>query len=146
MTAKRLFGSAIALVLIVVYAYLIVTAGRAAACTPQPACGPDFNDSMASAMALIGGLIAALVVAVLTETRPGEAPGRGVLRDTASERLVMITTIVTGGYLAVWIVTGLFAFLMGVKHPGAVPALDTLGQSWLGIAVAAGYSYFGIER
>jgi hypothetical protein len=41
---------------------------------------------------------------------------------------------------------GLAAFWVGyLRHQGALPALTDLGQSWLGVAIAAGYSYFGIK-
>jgi hypothetical protein len=145
-TYKNLFGSAIAIVLLIVYVYLVGSGVSAATCAPQPACGAGFNSQMAGAMALIGGLIAALVVAELGATKPGQMPGvRGFSVDI-SDRVRKTSQILTGSYLAVWVVAGLVAFLVGLKHPDALEPLTALGQSWLGIAVAAAYAYFGIDQ
>ena len=54
--------------------------------------------------------------------------------------------LMTYGYLAVWIFTGLWAFIKGVMvHPKVLQPLTDLGQAWLGLAVASGYAYFGIK-
>ena len=48
-------------------------------------------------------------------------------------------------YLAVWTLAGLAAFVVGLRHPDVLQPLTDLGQSWLGLAVAAGYAYFQIS-
>jgi hypothetical protein len=41
---------------------------------------------------------------------------------------------------------GVWAFYVGeLKLPGKVPELTNFAQAWLGLAVAAGYSYFGLK-
>lgn len=49
-------------------------------------------------------------------------------------------------YVLVWLIAGLVAFMKGMYHPQALPALTNVGQAWLGLAVAAAYAYFGLER
>jgi hypothetical protein len=48
-------------------------------------------------------------------------------------------------YLGIWIIVGLGALVIGVMvYPEANSTLNNIGTTWLGTAVAAGYSYFGI--
>lgn len=153
---KSVFGPIVAAVLLGIYCYLVWSAitivtdcGTAAGC--QPPAGEQYNDQMASSLALIGGLVSALVIAVLAATKPGEAPGLHVLsadkQQHASARTKMVLRAVTGLYLTVWLIAGLSAFFVGyLWHPNILPALTDLGQGWLGIAVGAGYAYFGIDR
>jgi hypothetical protein len=147
--------------------------------TPQ-----SFTPQMASALATIGGLISALVIAELALTRPGEAPaarvftaawtgGAGSGASGAGATGVGATgagatkggapgpraggpagggtpqpaaQIVTTLYIVVWLAAGLAAFFFGyLLHADVVPALTDMGQSWLGLAVAAGYAYLGIQ-
>ncbi len=35
--------------------------------------------------------------------------------------------------------------MVGMNHPDVLPALTNVGQSWLGLAVAAAYGYFGLS-
>jgi hypothetical protein len=48
-------------------------------------------------------------------------------------------------YCGVWLLCGLAAFVVGLRHPKEVEALTSLGKAWLGLAVASGYAYFGIR-
>ncbi len=149
---KAAFGAIVSTVLLVIYVYLVwkavdvvICSGSASCASPTP---EDFNDRMASSMALIGGLVSALVIAELAATKPGEAPASRLL--TAGQQTTFgrrSLKIVTGIYLGVWLLTGLTAFFYGyLSHPGVLPPLADLGQGWLGIAVGAGYAYFGIEQ
>jgi hypothetical protein len=95
-------------------------------------------------MSLVGGLVSALVIAELAVTKPGEAPvARAIGGASAAPTLTL--TIVTAIYLVVWSFAGLAAYVVGpMWYPGKLQPLTDLGQSWLGLAVAAAYSYFGI--
>lgn len=153
---KSVFGPIVAAVLLAIYCYLVWTGvevvsacGTAGGC--QPPANEQYNDQMASSLILIGGLVSALVIAVLAATKPGEAPGLHVLsadqQAHAGTRTKFVLRAVTGLYLTVWLVAGLSAFFVGyLWHPNVLPALTDLGQGWLGIAVGAGYAYFGIDR
>lgn len=145
MSTKLIFGGAIACILLGLYVYLVWSAIAVVACTPQPACLAGFTKPMASALALIGGLVSALVIAELAITKPGEAPVARAIKDDASAAGKSIIKVLTYGYLAVWTLAGLAAFVVGLRYPDVLQPLTDLGQSWLGLAVAAGYAYFGIN-
>ncbi len=150
---KAAFGAIVCTVLLIIYVYLVyvgvdvvICAGSDSCTSPTPA---DFNDRMASSLALIGGLVSALVIAELAATKPGEAPAARLLSpQQRSPMAKRVLTIITGVYLSVWLLAGLLAFFYGYLNsdPGLLPPLADLGQAWLGIAVGAGYAYFGIEQ
>jgi hypothetical protein len=142
MSTKMVFGGVIACILLGLYVYLICVA---IVCTPQDACQARFTESMASALSLIGGLVSALVIAELAITKPGEAPVARAIKDDTSAIGKSIIKVLTYGYLAVWTLAGLAAFVVSLQYPDVIQPLTDLGQSWLGIAVAAGYAYFGIS-
>lgn len=145
---QLLFGGLISIVLLGVYVHLIRVAVLvvycvARACTEYPT--TYFNDGMAQALSVIGGLVSALVIAELAIAKPGEAPARRALGKDASDLAVRTVSIVATFYVLVWIGAGLTAFLVGLYHPKEVPPLTTLGQAWLGLAVSAAYAYFGLK-
>jgi hypothetical protein len=151
MSLKFIFGGVIAIILLLIYVYAIVVGiNVVGACVATEGCRsapPDsFNTGMVTALTLIGGLVSALVIAVLAVTRPGEGPARALnLNSPAIPHTIL--NVVTGLYLAVWILAGLAAFFVGfLQHPGVLQSLTDLGQSWLGLAVAAAYSYFGLNQ
>ncbi|QWP78415.1 hypothetical protein J5226_08495 [Lysobacter sp. K5869] len=146
---KRIFGGAISVILLGVYVHLISLAVRVALCVGKAGCteytAGQFNDGMAQALSVIGGLVSALVIAELALSKPGEAPGTRVLDSDASTGTVRTVAIVSVFFVLVWIGTGLTAFLVGLYHPATLPVLTTHGQAWLGLAVSAAYAYFGLQ-
>jgi len=57
-----------------------------------------------------------------------------------------VVKVIAWTYIGIWIAFGFGAFLTGeLLFPSKVPTLTTYGQAWLGLAVAAGYGYFGIQ-
>jgi hypothetical protein len=149
---KLVFSAVVTVVLLVIYVYLVVYGIEIAQCVSDSACTTltktDFNDRMASSLALIGGLVAALVIAELAVTNPGQAPAARLVAPEVAEKRKGLMQIITGLYLLVWLLTGLSAFFFGylTVEPDALPPLADLGQAWLGIAVGAGYAYFGIKQ
>jgi hypothetical protein len=101
---------------------------------------------MAQTLNVIGGLVSALVIAELAITKPGETPAARLLAADASPRSKSVLQTVTITYILVWLVAGLAAFLKGMYHPQVLPPLTSVGQSWLGLAVAAAYAYFGLKQ
>ena len=98
-------------------------------------------------MATVGGLVSALVIAELAITKPGESPAARVLNTNPSQKAMTILKITTIAYLSVWTLFGLLAFIIGyLQHPGVLQPLTDLGQSWLGLAVAAAYAYLGVNQ
>src|SRR2546425_5349462 len=140
---KLLFGGVLVTILLVIYAYLVsiavlVVTGR----IPFD----SFTPQMASTMSLIHGLVAALVVAELAITAPGEPPGSRIIAANPTPGAKRIVKPVILAYLIIWTVAGLAAFFWGfLRHAGTLSALTDLGQSWIGVAIAAGYAYFGIQ-
>lgn len=145
MSPKMIFGTVIALILLGLYSYLVWTAIAIVGCAPQPACLKDFNDQMGSSMALIGGLVSALVIAELAITKPGDTPMARTLGTQVSARAETYVRWTTIAYLGIWVVTGLSAFVVAFRHPSVLQQLTDIGQAWFGLAIAATYSYFGIQ-
>lgn len=146
---KSLAGGAIAIVLLVIYVYLIVDGCMLIQSVPDGM--PDsylahrFNDVMAQTLSVIGGLVSALVIAELAISKPGEPLATRILPADASTRSKRVVKWVTWLYVLVWLLAGLTAFLVGMNNPGKLPPLTSVGQSWFGLAVAAAYAYFGLR-
>lgn len=146
---KQVFGGLISLILLGIYVHLTGIAVGVAGCVATPGCRdypPDyFNDGMAQAMSVIGGLVSALVIADLAMTPPGQAPGArafgGPVRGAAAHAVAAVSVL----FVLAWIGTGLTAFLVGMYYPEALPVLTTHGHAWLGLAVSAAYAYFGLS-
>jgi predicted metal-binding membrane protein len=146
----KVFGGLIAVILLGLYVYAVRTAIVIVNCVFTSGCTTvnvaSFTEGMKLSLTLIGGLVSALVIAELAITKPGEAPMARILAPNSSARAQNVLKIVTFLYLLVWLATGLLGFIVGyIKHPGVLQPLSDLGQSWLGLAIAAAYSYFGIK-
>lgn len=130
-------------ILLGIYAYLVWIAVRVVTgWVPFE----SFTPQMASTMSLIHGLVAALVVAELAITAPGEPPGSRIIAANPTPGAKRIVKPVILAYLFIWTGAGFAAFFWGfLRHSGTLSALTDLGQSWIGIAIAAGYAYFGIQ-
>jgi hypothetical protein len=95
---------------------------------------------------LVGGLVAALVISQLAITKPLDTPGAGLVDDNASDFLKNSVKFIVIAYVVVWVACGVAALIVGLmKYPQAVPLLNAAAKSWLGLAVAAGYSYLGLK-
>jgi hypothetical protein len=146
---QMLFGGFISVILLGLYIHLVRVAVKVVYCVAEAGCTAYpvtyFNEGMAQALSVIGGLVSALVIAQLAITKPGQAPGARVLVQGASPLAIRTVTIVSVFYVIVWVGAGCTAFIVGLYHPKALPALTTLGQAWLGLAVSAAYAYLGIK-
>jgi hypothetical protein len=144
---KLLFGGAISLILLGLYGYALTEAVRLALLPGQVPLKAGF----AFTISTVGGLVSALVIAELAIAKPGEPPVVRALEASAggtppSETTKRAVGIVSTLYVLAWILLGLLAFVVGAMlQADKVPALTDFGRSWLGLAVAAGYSYFGIK-
>ena len=148
---RLVFGGLVAFILLGLYAYATIYSILAAQCLsvgPCPRYNKDLNDGIATVLNLVGGLVSALVIAQLAVTEPGGTPGDGLidsekLADT-SKKILMVVSV---GYILVWLACGLASVVVGfLQHPDVVPQLTSNAKSWLGLAVAAGYSYLGVKR
>lgn len=106
----------------------------------------QFTPGVINIVTMIGGLVSALVVAKLAVTKPGESPALMPLQADAGDMARSLSTWLTGAYLVVWLVIGLTALIVGVMvFPDSNATLGEIGTTWLGLAVASGYAYFGIN-
>ena len=144
MQAKGIFGTVIASVLLVLYVYLVAAAVWAVVCTPSSSCKAAFNDEMGSALLLLGGLVAAPVIAELAVTKPNQVPAQRLLVLNEGDPAPRWLKALVGAYFVLWLLSGLTAVFVGWRFPQESEALSTLGKTWLGLAVAAGYAYFGV--
>src|ERR1700692_465739 len=148
---KLLFRGLIAVILLGLFVYTVYEAIMVVTCVNKTGCtqfkSEDFTQGFTHAMNLIGGLVSALVIAELAITEPGKAPvAHAVSIAAPGWESSWILTIVTSFYLLVWVVTGLAAYIVGTMWwPGKLQPLSDLGQGWLGLAVTAGYAYFGLS-
>lgn len=143
---KLFFGGVVAVVLLGLYLYLIRVAIQAVECAGSPSC-IVFNDGMAQSLSTISGLVSALLIAILATTDPGDPPLKRLFADEPKPIAKRAMNIVAGFYVLAWLGGGFAAFYVGLHHSEHTPpALTSLGQAWLGLAVSAAYAYFGIKQ
>jgi hypothetical protein len=153
-----IFGGIVAYVLLLLYAGTVISMtigviqhGMAEA--PRDRDGKtlpkekvEFTPGVVNIVTLIGGLVSALVIAKLAITKPGENPALMKLSADAGELGKNLATWLTVAYLVGWLATGLVALIVGVMvFPDSNSTLGEIGTTWLGLAVASGYAYFGIS-
>jgi hypothetical protein len=153
-TYQAVFGAVVVYILLLLYVgtilYMtlaVVKHGRAAARNPDPTPKLEFPPGLVNIVTVIGGLVSALVVAKLTIKEAEDLFGlMGLLPADASSRAKMVSEILIWAYLAMWLLTGLLAFVVGVLiYPDSSTTLAQIGTTWLGLAVAAAYAYFNIK-
>jgi hypothetical protein len=144
MSAKAIFGTVIATILLGLYVYLAVVALGVLGCGSASGCQWVFTEEMGSALSLLAGLIAAPILAELAVTKPGEVPYQRGLGPDPTQGVKTLLKVLVIAYFVIWIAIGLLALLAGWRHPTEVEAFTSLGKTWLGLAVAAGYAYFGV--
>lgn len=150
-TFALIFGALLACALLAIYLgsilYMSLTLWQTCQGAVTP-CAPGsikLNDGFQFVFTTVGGLVAALVVAQLSVTRPGDAPSIGNFKaetDLGKRR----TEQVVGAYLLAWMLCGFIALVVGVMFYNKVNStLSDAGTGWLGMAVSAAYAYFGIN-
>ncbi len=141
-------AGAIAIVLLVLYTFTLLVIIYDVVCTATQVCTSAIpvTSGMVFVLTTVGGLVSALVITQLAVTRPGEHPVTRFIPNDASDSLKQTATSVGTVYLFVWMLGGLAAVVVGVMlFPDFNRTLNDFGTTWLGIAVVAGYSYFGIQ-
>jgi len=143
-----MFGGAIAGTLLILYAfsliYMSVLVFQAGYVKPDRAI--EFSSGLVYVATTIGGLVSALVIAKLAITKPGKNPGIMRMAVNADGEPNLWVTRLSIAYLIIWLVVGLLALVVGAMlYPNVNQTLNDLGTTWLGLAVASGYAYFGIK-
>lgn len=152
LSQKTIFGGVIAVILLGLYVYTVIVALAVTSCLAKgdectSLTKDSFTSGMSTTLAMVGGLVSALVIAELAITKPGEVPVARALDENPTAQSETILKITTSLYLLIWIIFGLLAFIIGfLQYPGFLQPLTDLGQSWFGLAVAAAYAYLGINQ
>jgi hypothetical protein len=130
-------SATIAVILLGLYAYGVTTLLAAPRETPA--------EPIITILNLVGGLVSALVIAALAITPPAANPAHffGVASGTRLERTA--ASVVVSGYLLVWLGCGVSLLVRWMQVPDASPILSAAAKSWLGLAIAAAYSYLGLK-
>jgi hypothetical protein len=140
-----IFGGFIAYILLGLYAFTVLHLILVVlSCTPEVGCeAQNVPDGITYVVTTIGGLVSALVISKLTLTEPGGNPG--IIREAESNQEIPWATNLVLAYLLVWLITGLSALIVGVMiRPDVNSTLSDIGTTWLGLAVASGFAYFGL--
>lgn len=145
MKYKLIIGGIIAWILLILYSgttcdiiIRVIECSRESSCTTL-----ELNSGLIYVLTTVGGLVSALVVSKLTIAVPGSDPS--VFRDLGQGQPKVVNVIVWC-YLILWTFTGLATLIAGViLFPDICKTLSNFGTTWLGLAVAAGYSYFNID-
>jgi hypothetical protein len=139
-------GGVLACILLGIYAFLIwqaidvVDQGCNLACQQG-----KFNEKMAAALLSVGALVSGVIIAELAITRPNQTPGARLLNSSPSASAVLALKIIVYAYLAVWLICGLAAFIVNLKNLEVHKPLQDAANAWFGLAIAAGYAFFGIN-
>jgi hypothetical protein len=146
------FGLIIAVVLLLLYS---ITMGFLIYEVLANQSDANMSDGAIYILTTVGGLVAALVIAVLAITEPGRNPADQVRKMFApvapaaapdDQTNKGAANWLVGLYLGIWLVVGLTALIVGVMiYPEASTTLRDIGTTWLGLAVASAYAYFGIQ-
>ena len=141
-----IFGGIIAYILLMLYAVTVAhIIWGVVECAGNTQCEQqNFPEGITYVVTTIGGLVSALVVSKLTITEPGDNPG--IIRAAESHKEIPWATKLVLAYLGVWLITGVCALVFGVMaYPDVNKTLSDIGTTWLGLAVASGFAYFGVQ-
>lgn len=146
----KAFGAGLALALLTVYttAAMAMILAILEACPDTPDCATlsdKYSHGYIYVLTTVGGLVSALVVGQLGAAHPGELPGAAQRAGRSRIRRIASGTVVSI-YLIVWAGVGFTSLIVGVMlYPDAISTVSDMGTVWLGLAVSAGYAYFGID-
>ncbi|UCF16918.1 MAG: hypothetical protein JSW59_05555 [Phycisphaerales bacterium] len=143
----ELFGALIAGILLILYSFTVFYMMWEVLASAKDAPGKalEFPGGIVFVVTTVGGLVSALVIAKLAITVPNENPAvvQFAVRDDGTQSGWV--TFLVWAYLAIWLIAGLAALVIGVMiYPDVSHTLSDIGTTWLGLAAAAGYAYFGI--
>ena len=145
---SSIFGAIIAFLLFLIYLTTIIfMLSRIFSLNGGGGTSIEFNTGITYVVTTIGGLVSALVIAQLAVTKPGENPAIVKVANVRGEFTQHKTaTSLAYFYLGGWLLAGTACLIIGVMiYPDASKTISDIGTTWLGLAVAAGYSYFGIQ-
>ena len=133
----QLISAIIATMLLVLYAVAVVRLTRAPNTPP--------SEAVQTVLSLVGGLVSALVVAVLAVTPAGGSPTHAFAAAALVPTAQAILEYIVGAYLVVWLGCGAWLLVTWIWVADATPALASAAKSWLGLAVAAAAGYLSLK-
>ncbi|MGB3080052.1 MAG: hypothetical protein WBB31_13290 [Saprospiraceae bacterium] len=142
-----IFGGIIAFTLLLIYSIIVIWILWAVLHAYQnDEHIPLLSNGLVYVVTTIGGLVSALVVAKLAITKPGDNPAVLKLAMDESGKQKDVVSFLIIVYLSVWFIVGLSSLIIGVVVlPDSNQTLSDIGTTWLGLAIASGYAYFGIQ-
>ena len=106
----------------------------------------EFTSGVTYIVTTVGGLVSALVVGKLAITPPKDPPALFTAAAAAGGGPDPLNVWLTVAFMVVWLLAGLAALVVGVLlYSDVNQLLAGIGTNWLGLAVAAGYAYFGVK-
>ena len=142
MSNRSIFGAIVAMILVTFYSYLFLEAISALVCKGEEKCiESKFGDQAGLVLTMINALLAGVVVAELTLTKPLSLPSGKAIEMNPGR----VSQVITWIYFLAWAVGGVWALVVSLKNPTYLPTLTKLAQAWVGTAVAGAYAYFGIQ-
>jgi len=144
--SAEIFKGLLAIILLIIYfitlAYVILKAIKWDLSDPSLI----ISSNILWTINVIGGLVAAVIIANLAVSKPGEAPLSQLENISEAYGRIFMATVIWI-YVIIWLIIGLAAFLVGVIFkPEACETLNELGKTWLGILLGSAYAWFGINR
>lgn len=144
--SAEIFKGLLAIILLIIYfltlGYVILEAMK------WDLAGPPMviSSNILWTIHVIGGLVAAVIIANLAVSKPGEAP-LSQLENMSKTYGRNFMAAVIWIYMIIWLIIGLAAFLVGVIfRPEVCETLNELGKTWLGILLGSAYAWFGINQ
>jgi hypothetical protein len=130
-------SAAIAIVLLGLYAFAVSIVFRAPTAVP--------TEGARMVLDLVGALVSALVIAVLAII-PATSQARRQFLSSFGPTAPQVLAILSAAYLVTWLVCGVALVVLWMMVDNASAALASAAKSWLGLAVAAAYAYFGLRK
>ncbi len=145
---KQLFLAVLTIAVLVIYVVLFYIAVRVAFCISAPGCTEYpvtyFTALMSTWFASLNGLLSAVIISMLGITPPGKIPGKWILTNDSSLRVMNAAKIISCLYFIVWLFTGMISLFVAFRFPDAVPTLTILGKTWIGVVIAGTYAYWNL--
>ena len=139
---QAIFSGVVAYILLALYVGIVGYMGYMVAAYQTK----EFTAGVTYIVTTVGGLVSALVVGKLAITPPKAPPALFTAAAAAGGGPDPLNVWLTVAFMVVWLLAGLAALVVGVLlYSDVNQLLAGIGTNWLGLAVAAGYAYFGVK-
>ncbi|HYD38252.1 MAG TPA: hypothetical protein VEA60_11595 [Allosphingosinicella sp.] len=140
---RLIVGAVVASLFLALYGYVLIEAILYAQGVPNMA---KPSDDAFYVMNIVGGLVSAVVVAELAVTAAGDSPAGRIFAPAAADSAATGPRRLALVYVFAWLALGVAALLFGLmEYKNEVKELTEFAKTWLGLAIAAAYAYFGLR-